>query len=128
MIALGSLVLTQILWWSDNALMCLLLIFAWKGGLFGKYTLFYTYLMFVLTVSIGRFYVYAFIPDAYLSLYWYTQFLNVAAGYGITLEIYSNSFRDYPGTARMSRFVVSSVFVAVIGISIINILRQQGAR
>jgi hypothetical protein len=119
------LMLTQALWWSSNALLVVLVILGLRNGLFGRYLLFYTYVVLVLTVSLVRFYVYTFVPDAYLGLYWYSQFLSVAAGYGVTWEIYSQTFRDYPGASRMATFVVGSAFAMVIGASAIAVLRSE---
>lgn len=110
-----SELLTQIIWWTSNALMALLLFRSVRGGFFRKYPAFYVYLSWVLADTLFAFYIYMFHPGAYRVYYWYAEFVSVALGYCVIWEIYNQALADYPGAGRLARTVVSIVFVAVLG-------------
>jgi len=64
--------------------------------------------------------LYTSYPESYLQFYWYTQFISAALGYGLLWEIYRHSLRDYAGTLRLARFVVSTFFIVVLLIALEN--------
>jgi hypothetical protein len=106
--------LTDILWWLKCGLLAWMLIRGARSKLFTRYLLFFSYASFELAVTLTGYYIHTFNPIAYLGFYWYTEFLSVALGYGVTWEIYSHTFEEYPGTRRMARFVVGCLFLAVL--------------
>jgi hypothetical protein len=112
--------LTQILWWSCNALIGSLLLRAAQERFFTKYLAFYLYLSHVLLLAFIRFYLYVFKPSSYRSFYWYTEFVSVAIGYCVIWEIYQQALAPYSGTLRMARYLVLGIFCAVVGNSLIN--------
>jgi len=79
-------------------------------GLYRRYPGFYFYLTLTTSLELLRFYVYTFDAQDYLSLYWWTQFLIVAAGFGVTWEIFGLTLRYYSGVRRFARGVVTFVF------------------
>lgn len=110
----------DIAFWLSNVLVVLLLVQAVRGNFFTKYVLFFSYVSYVLVVNLVAFYVYSFRPEEYLAFYWYTQFLGVAGSYCVTWEIYTHVLRDYPGTAKMARCLVSVSLIGVLGTALVN--------
>ena len=120
--------LTDILWWLKCGLLAWILIQGARSKLAAKYPLFFSYASFQLAVSFIGYYIRTFHPTAYLSFYWYTEFLSVALGYGVTWEIYSHTFEEYPGTRRMARYVVGCLFLVVLSKEIFSsLLLEPGA-
>ena len=117
--------LTHVLWWSGDALLALVLIFAVKGRFFTKYLIFYLYMSLLLAVELSRLYIFIFKPGDYLIFYWFTEFLIVAGSYGVMWEIYKEVLKDYGGTAKLARWLVSTIFLAVVGKVFINILTGE---
>ncbi len=107
--------LTELIRWADNALICLLVLRALRGRFVSKYPAFYFYLTWVLGTSLLRFYIYRFEPAAYQLFYWYSQFFSVAIGCCLIWEIYRQALADYPGAGRMAQRVLWVVFVVVLG-------------
>lgn len=103
--------LSQIIWWSSNALEVLLLVRAFRGRLVTHYPIFYGYLIFVLSQSPLRFYFYRWEPRLYSPVYWTTEFLAVVAGCAVMFEICRVSLKAYPGTARLARNLLAIGFV-----------------
>jgi hypothetical protein len=112
--------LTQVLWWTCNALIALLLVRAVSRRLFARYLAFYFYLSLVLSVSVLRFYLYTFEHQIYAPFYWYSEFLSIAMGYGIIWEIYERTLTGYPGSLQMARWLVGGVFVIILGKALLN--------
>ena len=112
--------LIDIVFWLSNLLIALLLVQAVREKYFTKYILFFSYLNYVLVVNLAAFCVYAFKPGAYLAFYWYTQFLGLAGGYCVTWEIYRHVLRDFPGTAKMARCLVSVFLLGALGTALVN--------
>ena len=103
--------LSQIIWWSSNALEVLLLVRAFRGRLVTHYPIFYGYLIFVLSQSPLRFYFYRWEPRLYSPVYWTTEFLGVIAGCAVMFEICKVSLAAYQGTARLARNLLAIGFV-----------------
>ena len=106
--------LSQAIWWSSIALEILLLVRGFLGKLAPRYPVFYAYLAFVLFEDLSSL-VISFQHDpngqAYAYWYWITEFIGLAIGCGIVLEIYRKGLSRFPGTARMARNVLVFVFV-----------------
>ena len=118
---------TQLLWWSGNLLMTTILARSSIGGFFRKYVIFYVYLGWVLLDSLVSFYVYVVNPGAYVSLYWYTEFLSLALGYTVIWEISRQALADYPGVGRMARTVLLFFFVMVLARALTGPLGDQAS-
>jgi hypothetical protein len=106
--------LIYFLWFSTLALRGLVIGVSLVRGFYGKYLGFYLYLTFALTISLLRLFVYAAEPENYLALYWWTEFLIVAAGFGVTWEIFSHALKHYAGVIKMARVLVSSFFALLL--------------
>src|SRR5262249_11186400 len=50
----------------------------------------------------------------YRSFWWYTQFLSIIAGYFVIWEISKQALQAYPGTVEMARYLIWTLFVAVL--------------
>lgn len=88
-----------------------------RGGrerLLFKFPVFYIYLIHVLILDLGRFYVYTFWPSSYPVVFWYSQFLSLIIGYCVIWELYSQSLSSYPGVVQVSRAVVSMALILVL--------------
>lgn len=106
--------LAMFLWGTATTLEGVLLFRAVRGRLFAAYPVFYAYFSYVFVESFARFYLYRFHPGLYANFYWYTQFLSVALGYGIIWEISRQALKHYPGTARVARSVLATIFFVVV--------------
>ncbi len=105
--------LSQIIWWSSNALEVFLLARAVSGPLFLRYPVFYTYILLVLLQSPIRLIAYRH-QEMYSAVYWTTEFLGLAMGCLVALEIYRVALAAYPGTARMARKILLFLFVLAL--------------
>lgn len=103
--------LGQVIAWSGIALEVLLLIRGFRGKLLARYPVFYSYILFVCSQSLLRFFVYHQRPQSYSTVYWITEWLGIIAGCCVVFEIYRVGLAAYPGTARMARNLLAFVFV-----------------
>src|SRR5258706_11955555 len=110
--------LTQLIWMSGIAFEALLVVRSLREGLIKLYPLFYTYITFVLLVSLIRFFYFRVQPDSYQKLYWYTEFGSVLAGYGVIFDIYNMTLKIHLCQAQLAQnsmllFLLASItFVA----------------
>ncbi len=117
--------LSQLLWWASNFLVCLLLARAIRGRYLLRYGVFYVYLSWVLLDSLISFYLYVSRPWAYETYYWNAQFLSVALGYGVIWEIYTQVLADYPGVARLGRSALLAIFVLLVSKTLAQTISGQ---
>ncbi len=106
--------LSQFIWWGGIALEALLLVRGIRGNFAFRYPVFYTYVSFVFLQSLLRLLVYHWDPQLYSRAYWITEWLGVAFGCGVVLEIYRVGLSAYPGTARMARNLLAFLFLMSI--------------
>lgn len=106
--------LSLVIWWAGIFLDAAILFRAFRAGIFAKYPYFYTYFTSIVVVDITRYFVYMHNPSGFRNWYWSTQFLSVAIGYGVILEIVRQSLARYPGAARFGRRILWASFVAVL--------------
>ncbi|HUR46505.1 MAG TPA: hypothetical protein VMZ27_11565 [Candidatus Saccharimonadales bacterium] len=104
-----------------------LLILGLRSRLLALYPMFYFYLATVALCQLIRIAIINYYKSYYLPVYWYTQFVCVALGFGILWEIYGAVFRHFPGTARMARFLVSFALATVLLNTLIQIATAQSA-
>ena len=115
---------------SSLGLLALLLFSALRGRFFTKYPLFYVFITGWLMVGLLRFFyftLYSLHSVEYTLAYFYTQFLLVAGSYGVLWQIYSHTLNPYPGTAKMAKILVTTVFVTVLSQLFITIFVGNGA-
>lgn len=118
--------LTEILRWSCNLLIVVLLVRAVSGRFFSKYLVFYLYLAHVLLLSLLRFFFFVLDPKAYGRIYWYTEFISVAVGYCVIWEIYEQALGAYPGTIRMARSLIWALFTFVVAKALTSAISGSG--
>jgi hypothetical protein len=104
--------LTDVIWWSGNALEVFLLARGVRGRLISRYPIFYTYILFVLLQSPIRLVSYG--RPLYKPVYWVTEFLGLALGCLIVFEIYRVALAAYPGTAKMARNILMFLFALAV--------------
>jgi hypothetical protein len=102
------------IWWAGIVLEALILARSVKDGLIKRYPFFYTYVAWVLVVSLLRFGCYETQPSAYQAVYWYTELPSVLVGYGVILEIYKRCLANHPGVARLARNALLFLLVATL--------------
>ncbi len=106
------------IWCVGVFLEMLLLVRGFQEKLLQQFPIFYAYLFFVAVNDCIRMSVYRWSSSHYFQVYWITQFLSLTLGSGIIFEIYRVALRSYPGTARMTRYVLLTVFVAIFAKSV----------
>jgi hypothetical protein len=106
--------LGQSIWWGSIALEVLLLVRALRASLVSRYPAFYCYVFFVLALDVLCLFTYQRYPQLYNYSYGTTEFLCVLVGCGLVFEVYRIGLSPYPGTARMARNVLASVFVLAL--------------
>lgn len=77
------------------------------------YPIFFSYLGFTLVSNAVLSWFYQYAKSEYLGFYWGFQFLSLALGFGVIWETYGLIFRDFPGSSRMARFLVTFALAAV---------------
>ena len=111
----GNLVvmLTMALWSLAILLEALLLVRGLQEKLLRQFPIFYLYILFVFVEEFLRFSAYRWHPNHYFYVYWTTQFMSLVIGSAVIFEIYRVGLRSFPGTARMTRFILLIVFGAI---------------
>ncbi len=104
----------EILRWTANSAVILLLVRSTQGKFYRRFPTFYFYLGSVLIVSLLRFAVFTFRPSAYPAFYWYTQYFAATIGYAVILEIYSQAFKKYRGAVRVANGLLLCILAAVV--------------
>ncbi|MGB6877655.1 MAG: hypothetical protein WBD87_16650 [Candidatus Acidiferrales bacterium] len=105
--------LSQSVWWVCIALEALLLARAARANLFKKFPLFYSYIAWVLATDLLSVPIYMHYPSLYSSFYWATEFLMAAISYGVLMEIYHRSLKNYPGVARFFEILLLIMFLVI---------------
>ena len=99
-------------WSLSVALEALLLIRAAKTSLFRKFPLFYSYILCVLVIDLISTPIYIQYPSIYSPFYWSTELLVAIIGYGVVVEIYTQSLQNYHGVARFFKILLCMIFCA----------------
>ena len=114
---------SQIVWGTCIGLEALVLLRATKTNLLRRFPIFYLYVSLVLLVDLIAIPLSKTSPDVYFLFYWLTAFLQAVLGYGVTVEIFNISLKNYPGVARLARTLLMIVFLGVVvkvGINLLN--------
>jgi hypothetical protein len=104
----------NLIWLSGAVLEAVLLFRGWKAGLVSRYKFFYAYVAWVLLTQSLGFWFYKHNPSSYLTLYWDTQLVTVAASYAVCVEIFKSALRHSPGVARDAQKLLLVVFVVAL--------------
>lgn len=114
---------SQIVWGTCIGLEALVLLRAARTKLLRRFPIFHLYISFVLLVDLVAIPLSKTSPDIYFLFYWLTAFLQAVLGYGVTVEIFNLSLKNYPGVARLARTLLMFVFLGVVvkvGINLLN--------
>jgi len=106
--------LSLVIWWVGLILDAVILFRSFRGRSFAKYPYFYTYFTSIVLVDLTRYFIYTHDPPAYRNWYWSTEFLSVAIGYGVILEILRHALARYPAVARFGSRILWASFLAVL--------------
>ena len=106
--------LSNAIWWASIALEIVLLARGLWAGLVKRYPIFYSYIGFVLLQDFFRYIAQLASKRAYWDTYWTTEFLGIAMGCLVVLEIYRVALKSYPGTAQMARTVLLFFFLMAL--------------
>jgi hypothetical protein len=112
--------LTITIWCLAIGLEALLLVRGTRAKWVRQFPIFYSYILFVFVEEFLRFSVYRWYPNHYAGVYWTTQFLSLLLGSAVIFEIYRVGLRSFPGTARMTRYLLLAVFGAIFAKSLAN--------
>lgn len=112
--------LTMAIWWLGILLEGLLLLRGLQNQLVRQFPIFYSYILFVFLEELLRFSVYRWGADQYFEVYWITQFLGLVIGSAVIFEIYRVGLRRFPGTARMTRYLLLLVFGTIFAKTLAN--------
>jgi hypothetical protein len=118
--------LEHIFWWAGNLLEGVVL---WRGvatGLFRRYSFFYLYLTYVLLQSFIHLLVFQTRPEWYGNVYWYTQALSAVFGYVVVWGVCTDSLSPYPGAARMTRWLLTVLFMLLVTRVFVAVSMQEG--
>ncbi|HTQ97269.1 MAG TPA: hypothetical protein VMH89_10720 [Candidatus Acidoferrum sp.] len=97
----------------------LVLLRGYQQKLLREFPCFYAYLLFVALDDLARLSVYRWVPDQYVAFYWITQYVALALGAGVVIEVYRVALRPFPGVARLARTVLLIVFFGVFSQTIV---------
>jgi hypothetical protein len=104
----------------------LLLLRAIRCRLVWKYPFFYAFIAGALAVDSLLIYVYARVPNIYLSCYWAGEFLTLALACGIVLEIFRHVLSAYPGVERFARNTGIFAFGVILCAGLYRLLTRLG--
>lgn len=114
---------SQTVWGICIALEIFLLLRAAKTRLLNRFPTFYAYISFVLLVDLVAIPIFKLMPNVYVLFYWLSALLKAVLGYGVIVEIYKLSLKNYLGLARLIKILLLIVFIGVtvkVGISLFN--------
>jgi hypothetical protein len=101
------------IWLVGIALELILVIRGVQRGIFRRYPVFYSYIVFVVVTDILLFAIRPTVHP-YLYLYWVAEFVGLLLGCLVFFEFYRVALKPYPGTARVARALLAIVFAAAV--------------
>jgi hypothetical protein len=122
-----GVMVTWIIWWSGILLEAVLLVRGARQHLLSRYTIFYSYVLFVFVQEFVRLSAYRWFPRDYSVVYWTTEFVGLVIGAAVVFEIYKVALRCFPGTARMARNLLLLVFAAVFAKALVAVPVSLGS-
>jgi hypothetical protein len=113
--------LTLAIWWVGTFLEALLLMRGLQTKLIRVFPIFFSYLLIVFVSEILRFFTYHwYASSAYRDVYWSTQFLSLVVGSAVIFEVYRVGLKRFPGTARMTQYLLLVVFGLVFAKALVR--------
>jgi hypothetical protein len=113
--------LSMLIWGLGIFLEALLLVRGLQSKMLRRFPLFYSYIFFVLTQELLRFSSFRWYNSHYRQVYWTTQFLGLLIGSAIIFEIYRVGLRRFPGTAKMTSYLLFIVFGVVFARALVGL-------
>jgi len=95
---------------------------AFRCGVFGKYPLFYSYVLCVLSGDVLMYVLYRFNPSHYTAAYWIVQFATLIVGHGVILEILRQTLAKFPGANAFGTIVGLAALGMVFCIALVRAL------
>src|SRR6202050_3031202 len=102
--------LSQVIWLAGILVEFVILARAIQCKMFGKYSIFYSYVASVLGVSV---FLYAAPQPLYNALYWPLDFVTMVLGCGVIVEISRHVFAQHISLERFVRWTAITVFGAM---------------
>jgi len=90
-----------------------------KGKALPRYRVFFTYIASALLADCLLYIIRIAKPGMYAEFFWGAQFLTLALGCGILLEVFQHVLSPYPGAEKFARTVALIVFAAVFCFAIL---------
>src|SRR5580704_7352342 len=119
-------ILTQFLWLAGLLVEFLILVRAIQIKSLGKYPLFYVYIAAVLGNSMFLYVISFTKPSLNVPLYWVTQFITLALGCGVIIEVSSKVFGQNVSLNRFTRWVMAIAFGTIILLVLTHSLSSAG--
>lgn len=104
---------TRIVWGVCIGLESFLVIWAVKTRLLRRFPIFYSFISLVLVVDVLAIPLFRMSSHTYFLFYWSTAFLKAVLGYGIIMETYVFSLKNYPGVGRLLRILLVVILLTV---------------
>jgi hypothetical protein len=111
--------ISHLIWFAGIVLELLLVVRGIQHNLIRRYPIFFSYISFVFLSDILMF-SFHFSAGVYLYLYWVTEFLGLLLGCLVVFEFYRVALSSYPGTARMTRALLTLLFLLAMTKTIIS--------
>jgi hypothetical protein len=102
--------LSQVIWLAGILVEFVILARAIQCKMFGKYSIFYSYVASVLGVSV---FLYAAPQPLYNALYWPVDFVTMVLGCGVIVEISRHVFAQHISLDRFARWTAITIFGAM---------------
>jgi hypothetical protein len=101
--------LAEAILWSGLILRPLILTRGYQSRMLSRYAWFYWYILSGFTADAVLYLLWG----RYANLYWVFQFLTLAFGCGVLLEIFKHVLSPYPGAERFARILLLMTFVVI---------------
>lgn len=115
-------ILAQVVGYTGLSVEVLILFRSIQRKMFAKYSIFYTYLLTVLGVGLFLQIAYTATPSLYVLLYWPLQFVTMALGCGVIVEMSRHVFAQHVSLDRFVRWVAIATFGAIFLVFAIHVV------
>jgi hypothetical protein len=103
-----------------SALRLLILLRGYQARMIGTYVWFYTYIVSGLLLEAVLGFVWYAHSSHYASLYWLFDFLSIAIGCGLVLEIFEHVLAPYAGAERFARIFCLITYGIIFVVAIVS--------
>lgn len=105
--------------WSGLILRPLILLRGFQAGIIAKYAWFYSYIASGLLADAALYVGLRFYAGSYSNIYWTVQFVTLAFGCGVILEIFEHVLSPYAGAEKVARFLLVLTFMTIFCLGLI---------